>query len=384
VSHTKLSITLLIRSLGLGGSERQLADLATRLDPQLYQVVVLTFYPGGAIWDELRQNSAVQVESLNKRGRWDMFRFCWRLAAALRRHKPNVIHTYLVEPSILGLLIGRLVRSGAVVWAVRASDVNHSAYGRFHAVTFRISAWLSRFPNAIIANSAAGRAYHLKQRYSPRWFEVIPNGIDTTRYQPGPRESLRRRWIVEDSDILIGVVARLDPIKGHALLMEAVATLTTIYRGPKLRFICVGGGSVAYLSALQALSDRLGVSDEFVWAGEQLRMSSVYPAFDFVCSPSLSEGFSNIIGEAMASGVPCVVTNVGDSGLIVGDTGFVACQGDARALADAIARMARLSTDARAELGMAGRRRIVDLFGVDLMVERTAAVFRAVCALNPC
>src|SRR5688572_17219881 len=183
----KLRVLLLIRSLHRGGAERQLAELASRLDPNAYQVVVLTFYPGGAIWEELHGVPGLKIESLQKRGRWDVIRFGYNLVKTLRRHNPHVIHCYLVEPCIFGVIASKLMRIGTVVWAVRSSDVDLSAYDRFQSLTFKLAARLSRFADAIIANSTAGREYHVRNGYDPNRFTIIPNGIDTNLFRPEPR-----------------------------------------------------------------------------------------------------------------------------------------------------------------------------------------------------
>ena len=150
---------------------------------------------------------------------------------------------------------------------------------------------------------------------------VIPNGIDTSRFRemPGSGARLRALWGVRDDQILIGLVGRLDYMKDHPTFLRAAAKLT--HHNDSVRFVCVGGGPISYAAQLKDLSSELGLHDRIVWAGDQDDMPSVYSALDLLVSSSSGEGFSNVIGEAMACGVPCVVTDVGDSALIVGETG---------------------------------------------------------------
>jgi glycosyltransferase involved in cell wall biosynthesis len=369
-------VLFLIRSLARGGAERQLAELATGLDPRQFDVTVLTFYPGGAVWEELAAGGAIRLTSLNKRGRWDVAGFALRLARALRTYRPAILHTYMVEPSVFGLIIGRIVGVPLIVWGVRASNVRFADYDRMTGVMFRVAARLSRFADVMIANSEAGRTYHLAHGYAPRSSVTIPNGIDTDRFVPSPslRAATRRAYRVDAGDVLIGLAARLDPMKGHDVFLRAARVILGQFRAA--RFVCIGSGAAAHQMKLQSLAQELSIADRVVWIPEHPRMSEIYPALDVACSASVhGEGFSNAIGEAMACGVPCVVTDCGDASRIVGKTGVVVPPGDADALAMALLGAIRLDQTTRFRMGAEARRRIIECFGVDVMVARTAAVY---------
>jgi len=372
----RIRVAFLIRSLARGGAERQLAELATRLDPDRFDVSVTTFYRGGAVWDELAVANSIDLRSVDKRGRWDIVSFALRLARELRTRKPLILHTYLVEPSVFGLIIGRLVGVPRIIWGVRASNVDFARYDRMTGIMFRVAARLSRFADVMIANSETGRRYHITQGYSLPRSVTIPNGIDTDRFVPSAdrRTLTRGAYRFDENDILIGLAARLDPMKGHDVFLRAAQQVLT--QRAEGRFACVGSGDHAYEIKLRSLASELSIADRVMWLPEQAQMSEIYPAFDVACSASVyGEGFSNAIGEAMACGVPCVVTECGDSSRIVGDTGMVVPSGDPEALAAAIVRMIDLGRAARAALGAAARRRIVDHYGVDAMVARTAALY---------
>jgi glycosyltransferase involved in cell wall biosynthesis len=281
-----------------------------------------------------------------------------------------------VEPSILGGIAGRLRGAPITVWGVRASNVDYSYYGKFSWLTFKLAAALSTFPRVVVANSDAGRRYHIANGYPADRFVTIPNGIDVARFRlsDDARRLKRAQWGVADTDIVVGIVARLDPIKRHDLLLEAADILSR--RQSNVRLVSVGGGTAVQLDGLRSMADRLGIRDRVLWLGELDDVASVYPAFDIVCSCSTGEGFSNSIGEAMACGVPCIATDVGDARAIIGDTGVIVTSGDAVALADAIGRIAMMTPVQRAALGGRARLRIVREFGLDRMLERTAAMYR--------
>jgi glycosyltransferase involved in cell wall biosynthesis len=376
-----MRVVFLIRSLNRGGAERQLAELAKGLAGRSIEVSILTFYAGGPIWDELVKFPTVQVTSLGKRGRWDVVGFALRLRQELRRLKPDVLHCYMVEPSVFGLIIGRMTKVPAIVWGVRASNMDYSKYQRVNWLSFKVAAVLSRYADLIIANSEAGRKYHTKMGYSPQHFVAIPNGIDAELFRPcvTARIETRTQWCLTRGEFVVGVAARLDPMKGHLTLLRAAKNACG--RVAHLRFVCVGSGPESYSAELHAHANQLGLADRVLWPGECDDMRSIYPAFDTVCSSSsFGEGFSNAIGEAMACSVPCIVTDVGDSATVVGNTGFVAPPNDPLALADAIVKMSTLSVEVRAALGADARRRVVERYGLAAMIAKTEESYRELAA----
>jgi len=375
--HGRIGVAFLIRSLNRGGAERQLATLAGGLDPEAFDVTVLTFYPGGPVWDELQQCPSVRLRSLSKTGRWDVLGFSRRLRTALKQVRPHILHCYMTEPSIFGLLVGRVTRIPAIVWGIRASNMDLAAYGAVHEVSFKLMAGLSRFADLIIGNSESGRRHHLQRGFSPRAFVTIPNGIDTDRFRPSAahRRAARAAWGIKEDDIVVGVAARLDPMKGYPVLLRAAAGV--LRQCPRVRFVCLGGGPAAYQTEFRQMAEALGIGACVLWLGECGDMPSLYPGFDIACSSSVfGEGFSNSIAEAMACAIPCVVTDVGDSGRIVGDTGLVVPPADPDALTEAILALVRSGAEARGALGRRARARIVSSFGVRIMIERTSACYR--------
>jgi glycosyltransferase involved in cell wall biosynthesis len=317
---------------------------------------VVTFYEGGAFWDELAGNPQVSLQSLGKRGRWDNLGTLSRLVQALKAFRPDVVHSYLVEPSIFGLLAGRMARVPAIAWGVRASIVNYRRYQAVTGISFRVAAALSKYADLIIANSDAGRLYHLECGYSNRRFITIPNGIDSERFRPSPavRREQRRAWGVGDDHLLLGVSARLDPMKGHDTLLAAVAL--AVPELPTVKVAIAGGGSDRYAQQLRQLARDRGLEPHIIWLGEQADMTKVYPAFDIACSSSsFGEGFSNSIAEAMCCEIPCLVTQVGDSAIVVGDTGVVVPPDNPRALAEGLLSLARMAASERTALGRLGR-----------------------------
>ncbi|MEO7457526.1 MAG: glycosyltransferase [Gemmatimonadaceae bacterium] len=361
----------LARSLGVGGAERQLVVLAKGLQARGHRVVVACFYGGGTLEGDLA-GSGVTVVDLKKGGRWNAFGFYRRLISLVRREKPAVIHGYLPVPNIVSVLVRPLARGATIAWGVRASDMDLSQYEAIDRVAFRAATALSRFADVIVANSWSGADYHVHEGYPRDRMHVIPNGIDTDRFRPEPsaRATIRREWDIAPDDELVGLVARLDPMKGHPVFLRALAILREDH--PRIRAVCVGDGTASYRGELHTLSAALGVSDILRWAGSRQDTRAIYNALDLLCSSSVfGEGFSNSVGEAMACGTPCVVTDVGDSARLVGSLGRVVPPNDPVALAAAMSDGLRMRSAAHS---LECRRLVEAEYGVERLIERSEAL----------
>lgn len=260
-----------------------------------------------------------------------------------------------------------------VVWGLGAADKALRPCGRAALWSFRLGAILSRFPDLIIVNSQAGMRHHMAEGYAGARMRVIPNGIDTDRCRPDrdAGRRLRAELGIREGQAFVGLVARLDPVKDHATFLEAAAL--ALRERPDLHFICVGSGPPRYQKELVALVEALGLGGRVTWRSESPDVPAVYNALEVATLCSTSEGFPNVVAEAMAWEVPCVVTDVGDAAERVGDTGRVVPPRDPAALAAAWLRLLALPASDRQELGTRARARIVREFNLDLMIERTAA-----------
>ncbi len=368
-----IRLLFLIRSLEQGGAERQLTELVKGLNKQRFAIIVVTFYDGGALRPELEGIAGVQVLSLHKKRRWDLLPFLWRLWKTAKDAAPTVLHGYMGVSNELCLLIGRLI-GAKVVWGLRASNLDLAYYGWVARIVFRLGAWLSRFADLIIVNSETGRTHYVNNGYCGKRMMVIQNGIDTDHFQPDKRagQRVRDEWGIRDGQVLIGHVGRLDPRKDHENFLQAASLLA---RGrDDVNFVCVGGGSEEVLRRLQRAAEQLELAERLKWSGIRHDMCAVYNALDILASSSCwGEGFPNVIGEAMACGTPCVVTDVGDSALIVGDVGIVVPPRDSEALSRGWKEILLQPENEREALGFAARGRICSQFSRGLLVERTQA-----------
>lgn len=367
-----MRILFLVRSLGVGGAERQAVVLARGLARRGHVVTIACFYGGGGLEAEL-EGSRVRVVQLDKRNRWDFVRVIRSFVRLLDTERPDVLHGYLLVQNVSCTLLSGWSHRARIVWGIRASDVKLEYEGFTVRVIFQLSRILSHFTDLIIANSRTGAASHIGIGYPRKKIVVVPNGIDTDRFKPDPMSGARVRaeWGVTLDVVLVGVVGRLDPIKGHDLFLRALSILTL--KHPEVRAVFVGGGTDERRATLRCLAQDLEIGPALIWAGNRHDMNSVYNALDIVCSPSTSEGFPNVLGEALACGVPCVATDVGDSAFLLGSLGVVVPSGDDNALAGGLGTMI---TARSPELGSLCRQRVVQHFSVDVLVTATESLLR--------
>lgn len=367
-----IKVAFLIRSLEYGGAERQLITLANALDKNCFDVSILCFYSGGELEKQL--DDSVQVIDLEKRDRWDILSFLWRLYQVLKEIQPAILHGYLNTPNLLTIFFKPFFPSTRMFWAILATRVNYDNYGWLPAFLFRVECLCSQFADLIISNSDQGYKYHLMQGFPKDKMVVVKNGIDTNLFKidSKARSKIRAEWQVLPETILIGLVGRLDPMKDHNNFLQTAASLCKNIQN--VSFVCVGSGKEDYTQKLHQLAAQLELVDKVKWVGKRADMSEVYNAFDIVVSSSCDgEGLAYVIGEAMACGLPCVVTDVGDSALIVGDIGLVVPPRNPKALASALQHLISLSSTQRAELGLRARERIEEDFGMQKLVKTTAA-----------
>ncbi len=345
-----MKVLHVITGLETGGAESQLAAMVTAERPDRPDQRVVSLLPPGTVGDDLTA-AGVAVESLGMQRRVLDPRGIFRLVGILDRFRPDAIQSWMYHADLVATGAWRLCggrRRPRLFWGVRCSDMDVRHYGTRLRLVIRLCARLASLPDAIVANSEAGRRVHQDLGYRPRRFVVIENGIDCGRFRPDPlvRAAVRAELGIADETPLLVHAARVDPMKDHDTLLAALERL------PEAKVLCVGSGT-------ETLPDR----PNLVRLGRRADMPRLYAAGDVVISSSaFGEGFSNALAEGMATGLPAVATDVGDALRIVGDAGRVVPARDPNALAEAVRDLLARPPDARAALGVAARDRIVGAF----------------------
>lgn len=362
----KTPILFLINSLGTGGAERQLVQLVQAMDRDRFDLHVAVLYdPGyvnqGELWPEIAAIPGVTLHSLHKRrGVLGYLTALPRLLALLWRIEPEILHGYL-QGNLAFLVLGLLFRK-PIVWGVRRTSGDPTTMDRRSRWLTRVEVRLSRLVDLVIFNSQAGlRNYRAMGMDAPR-MRVVPNGFDVARFEPDRARGAAQReaWGVPADAELVGIAGRLHRVKDHPTFLRMAARLAA--DRPRIRFVCIGDGEPDYVASLRAQARDLGLEDRVHWPGICLDMRGAYNALDLLVLSSTDEGLPNVLGEAMACGVPCVTTPAGDAAVVVGGTCPICPIGDDAALAAAVAALLAEPPEARAVRAAACRDRIVSRF----------------------
>ena len=364
-----------ITGLGVGGAETMLCKLLQDIDHQEFASTVVTLTSGGALEDNIR-TLGIPIHDLGMRPGVPNPIAVLRLVRLLRRERPHVLQTWLYHADLLGVAAAALARTPAVAWNIRRSTMDARYSHGLKGIVLRLLARLSFFPDVVVANSDAGIAAHKQLGYRPRRWEMIPNGFDLRRFHPSAtaRGDVRRELKLADDALLIGLVARYDPQKNHEAFLRAAVALRATHDAS---FVLVGPGVSRSNLALTNLVADLELASEVLLLGERTDIPRLTAALDVAtCSSAGGEGFPNVLGEAMACGVPVVTTDVGDTATIVGDAGVIAREATPAAIAAGWRSVLDLPTAERRRLGERARRRVAERYDLKVVAGQYAAMYR--------
>jgi glycosyltransferase involved in cell wall biosynthesis len=360
-------IVHVITGLDQGGAEAMLEKLVLtgrRMNPEIGQVVINLGKPG-VVGNRLAR-AGVAVESL---GMNLALRSVVQLRALAVRLRPSpevtVVQTWLWHADLVGGLCARAAGNRRVVWNLRNSMPRHAATKPASRAVARVCGWLSRWlPARIICNSTAALQAHVAIGYYPKKCIVVPNGFDLRRFvnSASARIEVRGRWRTGPGDALVGMVARVDPLKDHATFIRAAAIVAA--RVPQARFVLIGEG-ITRDPKLPMLLAQTNLVEKFILEERCDDVQTVMSALDVFCLASWSEGFPNVLGEAMACATPAVATDVGDVRDILGDGRLVAAVGDPGSLATCINYVLDLGESGRRALGFKQRCEVEARFDIE-------------------
>lgn len=369
-----ISITFVITNLDCGGAEVMLFRLLSRLDRCRFTPQVISLIDIGQIGKQI-QALGIPVRTLGMRRGWPSLKALILLVRWLRRDRPHVVQTWMYHADLLGCLAARLAGRIPVVWGIHQSDLSLAGNRYLTLITVKICAYLSRWlPKQIVCCSEASRQAHQGVGYAPEKLVTIPNGYDVEIFKPDPlsRQMIRKELDVPDNVTVVGMVARAHPQKDHPNLFQAARVMLR-----KRRDVCfvLCGRDVSWDN--EEFTAYIDPADHrnFRLMGQRDDIHRVTASFDIATLSSFGEAFPNVISEAMSCAVPCVVTDVGDAALIVGETGIIVPPRNPDALADAWSEMMDLGTEDRSKLGRAARERIKEQFNLPKIVDRYESLY---------
>lgn len=375
-----LNVLHVITGLGSGGAENVLLQVCKRKAGLRHVVICLK---EAGVYVRRLKGAGVPTHCLGLRRFWQIIPGVFHLTRWIKITKPDVVQTWMYHADFMGGVAGKLTGPVPVIWGVRASDAfRMPGYFQLRPLVALCGFFSRILPSRIVFNSHDGARVHADIGYPPNHCEVIPNGVDSDYFAPdsAARIRMRRSWSLADCQPVLGTVARWDSIKNHALLAEALQALSVTT--PQWHAVWIGPGMSHYNRELIMLLDRFSIRQKVSLLGPTTDLRGVLNGIDLHVLPSKSEGFPNVLAEAMACGTPCVATRVGDVERIVGKTGWLVNSGDPGALAEVLHQALRSMKNRRtwAVRSASCRRRMIQHFGVDRMVGAYARIWHDVAA----
>ncbi|HET59813.1 MAG TPA: glycosyltransferase [Chloroflexi bacterium] len=375
-----MKILHLITGLNYGGAESMLLGVVQHLQKQGIQQDVISLSTNGAIGERL-QNLGIKVSALHlPRGRMTVKG--WRtLRRLVKESQPDLMQTWLYHADFAGALLRLSGIRCPLVWGVHHSADNWREMKATTRLVLCANRLLARWlPDAIVCCSESASQSHAALGYPAKKMVIIPNGIDTQRFQPHDQggERLRNRLGVPAGSLMVGHCGRWIPLKGHRIYVEMAARLRAGFAD--MHFVMCGEGIDVDNDPLMAWIEENGLSGNVHLMGGQAAMEEIYQGLDLFVSSSLSEAMPLTVMEAMACGVPCVVTDVGDQGTLVAEWGVVVMPGSADALIHGCEQVLGLTCEEQERLGQGARQRIVNDYSLDAAAQKYLTVYQRLLA----
>jgi len=362
-----------ITGLNQGGAERQLANLLAAGSAG----GVFSILKPGVMANEI-EIAGAPIYSGHARRPFSPGWFS-ALRRAVHDYQPDVVMGWMYHGNLAASMTSFMGHKGPIVWNVRHSVHALALEKTSTQRVIRAGAWLSRHPARIIYNSAVAADQHEALGYVRNGRVVIPNGFDLDRFKPDEEARTRFRTQVglSEEDVLIGVVGRSHPMKNHENWIRALRQV--VDRGFSARCVMVGTGVDAGNSPLHRGIRNAGLEEHVIRLPPTSQPERVYPGLDLLAMPSRwGEGFPNVVGEAMACGVPTMVTPVGDAAFVVDDTGVVCASAEIDDIAAGVCSALTHGREGLKALGMKARRRMEDCFSLQTAASHYEAIFREV------
>jgi glycosyltransferase involved in cell wall biosynthesis len=379
----KLRVVHIINSLSFGGAEAMLCALLSRTDREDFDPYVICLINDTKLAAPVKA-LGIPIATMGMRPNVPDPRGPVRLVRHLRKLKPDLVQTWMDHSNLIGGVAARMASAAKVVWGIHHSHHVPGLTKRSTLMTVAACARLSRrVPDRIVCCSEHAQKLYNASGFAPQRMTVIPNGFDTDLFRPDneARLAIRQEMGLGPDAVLIGLVARYDPFKDHANFIMAAGIVAKQF--PNVHFVMCGNGVDTNNATLSALIVAQGLTGRAHMLGQRKDVARIHAALDIAASSSITEAFPLAVGEAMSCGVPCVATNVGDSAMMIGSAGIIVPPSDSQALADGWAKLLRLDSSERQQLGAEARKRVRELFDLVAVTHRYESLYRELVGAEP-
>lgn len=374
-----MKILHIIVNLDFGGAQTMLYKLLSTYSRSGLNAEVISLMGSGLAGQKIN-SLGVKVHSLEmKRGAASLSKIL-SLARLINKIQPDLIQTWMYHADLLGSFAGLLAAPRVpVIWGIRHANLDPRYNAAATLKVVKLCAYLSRYmPERIISCSQQAKETHRQIGYDKNKIIVIPNGFDLTQFHPDKKAyiSVRQRLGIELDAPLIGMLARFESQKDHQNFIQAASIVSQ--RNNRVEFLLSGNGMDERNTQLMEWIKQAGIGQKIHLTGHREDVPEILAALDIATLSSCGEAFPNVVGEAMACGVPCVVTDVGDSAMIVGETGIVVKPQNASDLANGWTELIDAGNEYRREMGNKARTRIRDTFSIETVAARYSEIYKEV------
>ncbi len=377
-----MKLIMICTGLKTGGAEMMLYKLLGYLS-RGNMVLVISLTDKGDIGQRI-EGLNVQVETLGMTYSFSSVFKLIQLVCRLKQLQPDCVTTWLYHADLIGGIAASIAGVPAIVWNIRNGCLEIGGTKTLTRAVMRVCSWLSHFiPDRIICCSHMAKDLHIRQGYHKAKFVLIPNGFDILRFRSDQeaRRQVRMEMKIPQEAAVVGLIARFHPQKGHRIFFQAAGELHR--RRPDTFFLLAGDRVEPSNPALMDWISEAGISDCTRLLGVRRDAARLTCSLDIAVSAAVyGEAFSNAIGEAMACEVPCVVTDMGDSAFIVGNTGRVIPPADPNAMAIALEDLLSMPERRRREIGRLARKRVIDHFEIGRIAEQYKELYRETAGRN--
>ena len=366
----KIKIVHIIATLNVGGTEMMLYKLLPRMRKDRFENIVITLKEKGELSEDFESQN-IRVYNVGGMGGILRISALIRSLKILREINPDIIQGWLAHGNFVAQIASIFLPYRlSTLWNIRYTALPKPETKNSTLLIIKLLSLLSSLPQKIIFNSKTGANDHCRMGYRRDKSCIIPNGFDTKLFSPSVknRRSVRLELNIPEEAILIGLIGRFDPLKDHRCFLKAGEKLLSNKR--EIFFLLAGRDVDWQNRQLKQFIEKLGISEKVFLLGERKDIPRITAAFDIAACSSVAEGFPNVIGEAMSCGIPCVVTDVGDSAWLVGDSGMVVPPRNHEALCEAWLKLIELGSAKRRVLGEKARKRIEDHFSIQMIVKK--------------
>ena len=369
-----MKIFHIIIGLNTGGAELMLKRLIeSHQSNSSYHHSVVSLTTKGKV-GVLLQEMGVEVHALGAHTALDIPRVFWQLVRLIRSERPYIVQTWLYHADLIGGLAAKLAGVRCILWGVRTTELRKGSYVMIiiRKVLARLSYWI---PNMIVVVAERAKQKHINLSYDASKMLVIPNGFNVQTFDVAPElvADFKQFASIKDDDFVIGCVGRLSQEKGQDIFIKSAGLI--LARFPEFKFLMVGRGLESTSQEMVSLIKKNARLKNFILLGERSDVSVCLRAMNVFCLPSRSEGFPDVLGEAMLSGIPCVSTDAGDASVLGGDDVPIARVDDHKDLAKKLIGIIEKSQQEREKIGQRLSQRIINVYSMEKIASRYQVLY---------